>query len=225
MGSQDQALDEVQALPLRVVPPRAVSEEEFLAWCDDQTRAEWVDGEVVVMVPASVEHNSLSGWLVTVLGLFVEHHDLGRVLQDVQVRLPAQRRRRSPDVLFVAAGRLALLHPTHLEGPPDLAIEIVSPESEARDWREKYLDYEAAGVREYWVIDPMSQHVEAYALRSDEAPEAATHRYRRLEEHDGAIASTVLPGFSLRTSWLWPQTRPKTLEILQDLGVLGRQEE
>ena len=77
-------------------------------------------------------------------------------------------------------------------------------------------------MREYWVIDPMSQHVEAYALPSGEAPDTATQRYRRLEEHDGAIASTVLPGFRLRTTWLWPQTRPKTIEILRDLGVLGR---
>ena len=37
-------------------PGRRMTEEEFVAWCDEDTRAEWVDGEVVVHSPTSIRH-------------------------------------------------------------------------------------------------------------------------------------------------------------------------
>ena len=85
------------------------------------------------------------------------------------------------------------------------------PDSVSRDWREKYLDYESAGVREYWVIDPNAQRVEAYALNSE-------NRYLRINEKDDKIASTVLSGFYLRPSWLWQQPLPLTATILREIA-------
>jgi len=200
-----------------------MTEEEFVAWCDEDTRAEWVDGEVVMMSPMNDPHSDVVGWLGSLLRIFVEQHDLGVVRPEMQTRLAKLRRRRVPDLWFVAKDRVGLIHRTHLEGPPDWAVEIVSPDSEARDWREKYLDYEAAGVREYWVIDPASNHMEAYALGAEEsqAAEPAVKRYRRLPEDHGVIASVVLPGFRMRVAWLWPETRVKVLEALSQLGVQG----
>ena len=123
-----------------------------------------------------------------------------------------------PDILFVAKSREELIQRTQLSGPPDLCIEIVSPDSGARDWREKYLEYEAAGVKEYWVIDPASKHVEVYALVEQQREPA---KYQRLAEQQGAIASTVLTGLCLPTDWLWPETRPKMLEAIEKLGLIG----
>ena len=93
-----------------------------------------------------------------------------------------------PDIWFLTESRRHLLRESHIEGPPDLMIEIVSPDSQSRDWREKYLEYQAAGVREYWMIDPMSRHVEAYTLEASppsEASAAKEDQYRRLEEREG----------------------------------------
>jgi Uma2 family endonuclease len=224
MATQDHLLDLPPVGDVNLPPPGKMTEEEFVAWCDEDTRAEWVDGEVIMMSPVNVDHGRLLKWLLGVLGGFVEEKDLGEVLPDVQVRLATQRTRRVPDIWFISNARRDLLRRAHLEGPPDLIIEIVSPDSEARDWREKYLEYQAAGVREYWVIDPMSQHAEAYALSgggSAETPAAAASGYRRIEEKDGAIESVVLPGFRLRTAWLWPETRPKVLAALREIGLLG----
>jgi Uma2 family endonuclease len=196
-----------------------MSEQEFLAWCDEDTRAEWIDGEVVMMSPANIDHVELQNWLAAVLGLYVEKHDLGRLVgPEYAARLPERPSLRVPDILFVAKPREHLIQQTKLDGPPDLCIEIVSPDSEARDWREKYLEYEAAGVREYWVIDPASQHAEAYALE-DQADGPA--KYRRVAEQQGAIASTVLEGLRLPVDWLWPATRPKMLEAIEKLGLIG----
>jgi Uma2 family endonuclease len=149
-------------------PDRRMTEEEFVAWCDEDTRAEWVDGEVVLMSPATAERADLNGWLNIVFRLYVEKRDLGVVLgPEFQVRLGPQRRRRVPDLLFVAKGREEIIRPNHVEGAPDVVMEIVSPDSVARDWRVKYLEYEAAGVREYWVLDPGSQQLEASVLAED----------------------------------------------------------
>lgn len=189
-----------------------MTEDEFVDWCDSETWAEWVDGEVVMMSPVSIEHASLFNFLNHLLSAFVENGDLGAVLNEpFQVRLPQQRRRRSPDIFFVAAARRKIIKKHHVEGAPDLIIEIVSPESQARDWREKYLEYEAAGVREYWVIDPLSQRMEVYALSSKRG-------YARLEEREGRIVSKGLKGLHVRPAWFWKEKPPKVAAILHELA-------
>ncbi len=195
-------------------PAPRMTEEQFLAWCDEDVRAEWVDGEVIVMSPANSDHIDLNLWLGAVLRGLVEHHDLGRVFTtELLVRFAKQRRRRMPDLLFVAKARLDIIKKAHIEGAPDLIMEIVSPDSGSRDWRVKYLEYELAGVREYWIIDPMSQGIEAYAL--DEH-----HAYRRIEPSEDRIASVVLPGFFIRPARLWGERRIGILAALRELGVL-----
>jgi Uma2 family endonuclease len=128
------------------------------------------------------------------------------------VRFAARRRCRVPDLLFVQKSRLDLLRHNHLEGPPDVAFEIVSPDSVARDWREKYLEYESVGVHEYWVIDPMSRRAEAYALTAGAA-------YERIAPADDVIRSAVIPGFFLKENWLWQVPRPRVADVLREFTV------
>lgn len=224
MSLQDHAIDDVFPAD-RVVPaPARLTEDEFVAWCDEETLAEWVDGDVIVMSPADVEHNRLRAWLEGVLGALAETGGLGTVVSETQVRLGKLRRRRTPDISFVAADRVSIIRKDHTEGPPDLIVEIVSPESEARDWREKYLEYQEAGVREYWVIDPMSEHAEAYVLAAAEAAQGAVKappQYRRIPEEQGAVHSAVLAGLRLPVAWLWKRNRPKLIEALRGLGLVA----
>jgi Uma2 family endonuclease len=48
-----------------------------------------------------------------------------------------------------------------------LIVEIISPESSGRDRGEKFYEYEMAGVREYWLIDPQREQVEFYELNAE----------------------------------------------------------
>ena len=201
-------------LPLgKVAPSLRMTEEEFVAWATDEVRAEWVDGEVILMPPISIIHNRKSIWLSKLLSEFVERRHLGEILgPEFMIRLGSQRRRRVPDLLFVSTERQSQIRPNHLEGAPDLSLEIVSPESQSRDRRDKYLEYEKAGVREYWIVDPLSQTVEAYTLGENQT-------YTLIPETDGRISSIVLPGFYLQPSWLWQEKLPDAIEMLRGMGI------
>lgn len=198
----------------RHTPPRGpISYEAFLEWADEDARAEWVDGEVLLMSPASTRHQDIADFLTAALRLFVEHHDAGRVLSaPFQMKL---ENGREPDVLFVASDHLDRLQDTYLDGPADLVVEIVSPESGPRDRGEKFYEYEAGGVPEYWLIDPARQQVELYRLGAD-------RQYRLVQPADeDRYDSAVMPGLWLRASWLWQDPLPKVLDVARQWELVA----
>jgi Uma2 family endonuclease len=204
--------------PLIEHPGRRLTEDEFVAWCHpfERVRAEWVDGEVIVMSPVNLGHLRLSGFLYRIMAGFAESHQLGEVNGPEfasRFRVGPRIMRRLPDVWFVRTDRLHLLKPTYLDGPPDLALEIVSPDSVDRDYREKSRDYQAAGVREYWIVDPISENLEVSRL------DAQTGQFVRIPEAEGRVASEVLPGFFLRPQWVWSDPLPRVAGVLRELGV------
>jgi Uma2 family endonuclease len=186
---------------------RPIPNEEFLARADEDTLAEWVQGEVRPYSPASRTHQELVGFLNALLSAYVELHRLGVVLPaPFQMKLP--RSGREPDLLFIAQEHLHRLHPTHLEGPADLVIEIVSPESAPRDRGEKFYEYQEAGIPEYWLIDPQSQWAEFY--QRDERG-----RFQHVPpDPQGIYRSRVISRFWMRVDWLWQDPLPPADAIL-----------
>jgi len=192
---------------------RMLTFEEFLDWCDEDTRAEWVDGRVVMMSPGSFDHQNIEAFLITLLRLFVEKHQLGVVVNECLMHLDAQRRGRLPDILFISNARKDRIRKTYVEGAVDLAVEIVSPDSVDRDRSEKFAEYQLAGVREYWLIDPQRKLAEFFEAGGD-------RRFYPVPLCDGAFRSTVIPGFWLKPSWLWEEPLPEAADVLRQLGVI-----
>lgn len=200
-------------LLLSPAPAARMSYEEFLAWADEDTLAEWVNGEVVMTSPASLRHQGLGRFLAQIVGIYVEEHDLGVLITaPFQMRLAASG--REPDLLFVAATHRHRLRDTYLDGPADLVVEIISPESVGRDRGDKFYEYEAAGIPEYWLLDPQARRAEFYQL------DAAGVYQLTAPDQEGIYRSAVVPGFLLRVSWLWQQPLPRVLDVLRELGVV-----
>lgn len=196
-----------------VSPERVkISYERFLEQLEEDTLAEWVDGEVVYLSPAGIEHQDIASFLNALLRAFVQRHGMGRVIPaPFQMRLLRSARGCESDLIFVSGENLHRLCDTYLEGAADLVTEITSPESLLRDRGEKFAEYELEGVREYWVIDPDARRVDFFVLGED-------GRYiRRYEDADGIYHSEVLRRFPLPVAWLWE--RPPLHEALRKLEI------
>ncbi len=205
---------QILAPSVHTPPQTKMTFAEFLDWCDEDTLAEFIEGEIVMTSPASINHQQVGSLLETLLRVHVEKHDLGKVLRAPFVmRLPELNRAREPDILFVAHANAHLLRPTFLDGAADLVVEIISPESFMRDHAEKFIEYERAGVPEYWLIDPERQVAEFYELGS------AKH-YQPALVADGIYRSRVVAGFWLRPAWLWQSPLPATLDLLREMKIL-----
>ncbi len=189
-------------------PLPRMTEEEFVAWCTEERRAEWVDGEVVLMDAVNTGHGQLVTFLNKLVGGFVEEQYLGDILNEpVVVRLPRQRRRRSPDLFFFTHAQRDRLLAEHFEGPPTQIVEVVSPDDRRRDTVVKFAEYEAAGVPEYWIADRELRSFVAFGLATD-------GRYAPLPEVDGTVYSAVLPGLFFRPEWVWQLRFPKPGPLL-----------
>ena len=195
-------------------PPSRITWEDFLAWADESTRAEWVDGEVIVLSPSNVVDLRLISFLHRVLAAFVEARQLGEIfLMDLLMRLETRPSGREPDLVFIATEHLDRLKDTYLDGPADLAVEVVSPDSDVRDRSEKFREYEGAGIPEYWLLDPIRREALFYRLGDD-------GRYHLVPiGEDGLFRSVVLPGFTLRIAWLWQRPLPAVTDVMRQVGV------
>jgi Uma2 family endonuclease len=212
LGKLWELAEQLQGRPL---PGVRVSEDQFWAeYGDEDIRAEWVDGEVFVMAPASGKHTDLGFWLQRVVAEFVEVHDLGLVRGiEFPTRLTRVRTIRISDIVFISKAKLSRVYPTYLDGPPDIAVEIVSPDSKARDWHDKYREYEISGLPEYWVVDPGLSRFDVYALDRSK-------KYVQIKPDDeGRIRSKVLKGLYIRPEWLWRSPLPKLSTVLKELKL------
>jgi Uma2 family endonuclease len=198
-------------------PPRPslrMGEEEFHRWAlATEERAEWVNGEVVLKMPISKDHDKIQALIRSVLEHFATRRRIGEVYGPqftTRMRLASKIVRRNPDVLFVANDGLSRLSDTLLEGPADLAVEIVSPDSDFRDYNQKYLEYEEGGVREYWIINPMSRTVNLFVRDAN-----AARFVRREAGEDGRFRSSVIEGWWFHPDDLFAAERPDAVTLLK----------
>jgi Uma2 family endonuclease len=104
---------------------------------------------------------------------------------------------RRPDVSFIHFGRLQneVLPKGHIEIPPDLVVEVISPNDLYGEVKAKVREYQLAGIRLVWLIDPDGRSVEVYR---------ANRSVSILSDEDELEGEDVLPGFRCRIMDILP---------------------
>lgn len=151
---------------------------------------------------------------MVLLRLWAEEHQAGVVRGDpFNMKTGPGLPGRSPDVLFLANAHRERLRHNFLDGPYDLAVEVVSPDYRRRDTVEKFAEYAQGGVPEYWIVDYEVEQSQFFALGAnnvyEEIPVGEDHIFR----------SRVLPGLWLDVRWLWQRPLPTTRDLLRAWGL------
>lgn len=184
--------------------------DEYCARIKEHEKADLIDGVIYMASPENTDDNRLVKWLAVLLHLYVEQKVLGEIfLSRVAFQLD-DTNAPEPDIAFVARKHAHRIKRGRVQGPPDLAIEIVSPDSIERDYGKKRSQYERFGVPEYWIVDEIERKVTLLRL----GPKG---RYREVRPKQGKLHSEVLPNFWLRPEWLWAETRPTTMQALREI--------
>jgi Uma2 family endonuclease len=159
--------------------------------------------------PVTGRHQDVRLYLAVLLKTFVEMLDAGLVRDaPFDVRLNDDQTFQ-PDIVFMAHSSFDRVQETYIEGPPDIIIEILIPESTALDRGVKFAAYESSGVREYWLIDPTRELADLYHL----GPDGYYDEFR--PDIAGRLRSRVLKGFTLDLDLLWRRVLPTTSEIVE----------
>jgi len=147
---------------------------DYLTWLDDKRR-ELIDGFIHLMSAPVRIHARISARIFRRVDTFIEKKK-GKCqiyYAPFDVRLPLYGSKDDdkiydvvqPDICVICD--LSKLDDKGCIGAPDLIVEVLSPSTLKYDWNYKFNLYEAAGVREYWIVDPKAKMVNVFLLQPD----------------------------------------------------------
>jgi Uma2 family endonuclease len=153
-------------------------------------KAEFINGEVVMHSPVSLNHLNAARNIMRLLDGYVAHRALGQVYSE-KALIALTRNDYEPDITFFSEEKATHFTSAQTKFPaPDLIVEVISPSTEHRDRGIKFKDYAAHGVREYWIVNAEAKEVEQYRL------EAKNYKLA-LKSNSGDVQSSVLAGFRI----------------------------
>jgi Uma2 family endonuclease len=204
----------------RVLTPERADErltmtyQEFLEWVDEDTHGEWVDGEVIVFMPPKVRHAQILGYLFNLLSYVVRKRGDGQVLTaPFEMRLSMIPSSREPDIAYIASAHHDRIRDGRLDGPADLVVEVLSPESVTRDRRDKLREYAVAGIPEYWIVEGREGRSGVTMLRLHEEG----YYVEISPDEDGLIRSQVLSGLWIDPAWFDQDDLPDPFSLADQM--------
>jgi len=162
--------------------------EDFRRWVEGQPGYWQLVRGVPMPSPApNIRHQRVSKRLGLIFIEFVERRGLGEVFfAPTDVKL-GEDTVYQPDLVVVLGEAGGRIRATHVEGAPDVVVEVLSAATAKVDLWDKRQDYERAGVGEYWVVDPETATVEVYVL------EGGAFRLYGRAQGAGTVRSRAVP--------------------------------
>lgn len=172
---------------------RPMTAQELLDMPDDGFRYELVRGELRKMPPAGHVHGEYAMLIAVSLATHVDANELGKVYAaETGFKLESDPDHvRAPDAAFVRRERAEAARgtPGFFPGPPDVALEVISPSDSYTEVEEKVADWLTAGALAVIVVDPRRRTVKVHRSPTDTTLLAASD----VLEVDDAIPGWQLP--------------------------------
>lgn len=163
---------------------------DLLAMPDDGKRREIIDGELFVTPSPNLWHQRISERIGRALANYLDTHPIGEIFRAPLDVILSDYDVVEPDLLLVLNEHRSVLQ-DWVRGAPDLAVEILSPSTAARDRGVKLKAYARYGIREYWIADPEQKAIEVYRLSG------AGYELAKTFAGADTLSTQLLPGFTL----------------------------
>lgn len=173
--------------------------EEYLALPEDFPRCEVLDGEIYMLPSPNRNHQWVVRKLVGFFDRYLNESPVGEVYSAPFDTILEAITVVQPDVLFVCNETVEEYMKDRLYGPPDLAVEILSPSNAMRDLTSKRDKYHKHRIRELWFIDPAARTVSVDRLESD----GETYARPQFYTEEQILSSPLLPGLEIPVSVLF----------------------
>lgn len=179
---------EVLKQPLVLFP---MTSDQFCALPpSDTVKLELLNGEVVLMTRPTPAHQAFIADLITILNVWIKARKLGRLFPDTLLKLDEDWT-PAPDLVFVARKHLKRVKDKRIEGPVDLAVEILSPSNPEIDRETKFQAYARFGVAWYWLVDLKGRVLQEYELQGNVYGEATEVAF------DEGFQPRLFPGLTI----------------------------
>ena len=170
-----------------------VTADQLLHMPSDGCRHELVAGELRSMTLAGWRHGQVGGRLLGLMATMIGPSRVGEIFSAETGFLLSRDPDtvRAPDIAFIRKDRLppALPEDSFWPGPPDLAVEVVSPRDTYREVDKEVKAWLDAGAMMVWVVNPNGRSISVYRSATD---------IKILTENDQLTGEDVLPGFACR---------------------------
>lgn len=171
-----------------IVEPKRQTIADFEA-LPEGAYAQLINGEIIMSSPAPTpQHQRIIVVMASQFHDFVTRKELGFVLCSPIDVYFSDDEVYEPDILFISHTRVKSL-PDKITIVPDLVVEVLPPSSAYHDLVHKKNMYEANGVKEYWIVDPLEKTVEVFENR--DAQFVTIAKAKKV----GQVSSSVLEGF------------------------------
>lgn len=167
---------------------------DCLTWGENE-RIEIINGEAIMMAPPSRIHQEISFEISRQIGNYLEGKQCKIYPAPFGVRLFERDGERPEDVDTMVEPDISIvcdrskLDNHGCKGAPDMVLEVMSPSTQRHDQLVKLAMYQQAGVREYWIVDPMNKTVRVMLLDS-----SGILQLHEIYDRDGVAKVNVLDG-------------------------------